>query len=189
MAKRILVIDGHPDKDTARLAHALANAYVAGARQAGCETRLVRLAELQFPWLQSSADFHIAADAPDIVAAQNDILWAEHVVFIFPLWVGSAPSLVRAFLEQCARGGFLMEADAKGFHPKLKGKSARLIVTMGMPAFFYRLYFRARGVRSVADNLRMCGFKPIRLNFFGAIEAPGAAEAALARVGKIAEDD
>lgn len=181
MVNRILIIDGHPDKDAARLCHALVAAYVEGVRERGRETRVIRLAEITFPWLRSRTEFEAPPDAPDILNAQADIAWADELVFVFPLWIGSAPGLVRAFLEQVLRGGFFAETNTKGYKPKLKGKSARLIVTMGMPAWFYRLFFGARGVRSIADNLRLCGVAPVRTTLFGAVESPRAPQGALAR--------
>jgi putative NADPH-quinone reductase len=121
------------------------------------------------------------ADAPDILKAQSDIAWADELVLVFPLWIGSAPALARAFLEQVSRGGYFAETSAKVFKPKLKGKAARFLVTMGMPGWFYRLHFGARGLKSLADSLRICGVAPVRMALFGAIESPRAPREALAR--------
>jgi putative NADPH-quinone reductase len=66
---------------------------------------------------------------------QRDIEWADHIVMVFPLWLGSSPALVPAFLEQVACGGFFAETSGRGIRQKLKNKSARLIVTMGIAGF------------------------------------------------------
>ena len=53
----------------------------------------------------------------------------------------------------------------------MKGKSARLIVTMGMPGFAYRLFLRSHSVRALESGiLAMAGFKPVRDTVFGLIE-------------------
>lgn len=99
-------------------------------------------------------------------------MWADHLVFVFPLWLGGAPALVRAFLEQVARGSFFADTAGDGIGRKLNNKSARLIVTMGMPAFIYRVVFHAHGVKNIMQGvLGFAGFRPVQLTLFGAVEA------------------
>ena len=53
----------------------------------------------------------------------------------------------------------------------LQGKSARIVITMGMPALAYRWYFRAHSLKSLERNiLGFCGIAPIRENLFGLVE-------------------
>jgi putative NADPH-quinone reductase len=53
----------------------------------------------------------------------------------------------------------------------LKGKSARIVVTMGMPAFFYRWYFRAHSLKSLERNiLAFCGIAPIKTSLIGMVD-------------------
>lgn len=176
MAKRIVVIDAHPDRTPAPLAHALSDAYADGAASAGHEVRRIALGDWEGAFLRSSDEFEAAPSDPFVTAARADLEWCEHLVIVFPLWLGSAPSLLRAFLEQVSRGRFVGDPN-KGFATgKLRGKSARLIVTMGMPSLVYRVVFGARGVRSIASSiLGFAGVKPVRLTLLGAIEAGGAA--------------
>ena len=55
---------------------------------------------------------------------------------------------------------------------KINDKSARIVVTMGMPSLFYRLYYRSHSVRSLARNiLGFVGFKPVRVSLIGHIES------------------
>lgn len=175
MSKRIIVIDAHPEQNPERLAHALASVYADGAASSGHEVRRLALGSWEGAFLRSASEFDAPPSDPFIVAARIDLEWAEHLVFIFPLWLGSAPSLLRAFLEQISRGRFVGDPEKGAAAGRLRGKSARLIVTMGMPSFVYRLIFRAHGVRSIASSiLRFAGVRPVRLTFFGAIEAGGA---------------
>jgi putative NADPH-quinone reductase len=172
MRRKILIIDGHPDPDRQRFGHALAEAYTVGAISVGDETRSITLAETEVAFLRTAADFALPPTAPVILSAQRDIEWADHIVIVFPLWLGGAPALLRAFLEQIACGGFFAETSSRGIQQRLKHKSARLIVTMGMPSFIYRLIFHAHGVRNIMEGvLGFAGFKPIRATLFGAVEA------------------
>jgi len=172
MGKRILIIDGHPDPDRKRLCHALVEAYGAGARDTGNEVRTLTLAEMDVPFLRSAQDFVTAPDNAAILRARDDMLWCQHLVLVFPLWLGGAPALLRAFLEQVGRANFMADASGGGITQKLKGRSARLIVTMGMPALAYRLMFHEHGVRNIMQGvLGFGGFAPTRRTLLGAIES------------------
>jgi putative NADPH-quinone reductase len=191
MAKRVLIIDGHPDPDRSRLCHALADTYAESARDAGKDVRLLTVAEAEFALLRTAREFATPPDAPAIESARADIAWAEHLVFVFPLWLGGAPALLRGFLEQVARASFVAETDGRGIRQKLKGKSARLIVTMGMPAFIYQFAFHAHGLKNIKQGvLGFGGIAPIRLTLFGGVETstPAAHAARFKRVAELARD-
>jgi putative NADPH-quinone reductase len=176
MNKQIVVIDGHPDADPARFCHVLAAAYAEAANASGHVVRSLHVARLNFPLLRSRAEWETGALAPDIASAQQAIAGANHVVLIFPLWLGDMPALLKGFLEQVFRPGFAISEGARTLSPGLlKGKSAHVIITMGMPAFVYRLFFFAHSVRSLRRNiLRFVGFAPIRQSIIGSVEAnPG----------------
>lgn len=170
MSKKILIIDGHPDLDRARFVHALADTYAAGASQSGHEVRRIELATLEFPILRSRADWTDGTPVPAIAEAQESIRWADHILFFYPLWLGDVPALLKGFLEQIARPGFAL-AEGTMPRPLLKGRSARLVVTMGMPAFFYRFYYGAHSVKSFERNiLRLVGIKPVEHTLIGGVE-------------------
>lgn len=183
MASKILVIDAHPDPDPKRLDHALADVYAQGAREAGAEVRLLRLCDTPIEMLRSAEAFGTAPTQSAIVSAREDIVWAEHLVFVFPLWLGDMPALLKAFFEQISRASFAIGLSGNGFpKPMLKGRSARLIVTMGMPGFAYRLLFGAHAMRGMsASILEISGIRPVRHTYFGGIGARDAAERALSQ--------
>lgn len=192
MSRRILIIDGHPDERAERYVHALTRAYRDGARLGGHEVRSVIVSELQFPLLRTGEDFQGGAPPEAIRQCQESFAWADHVVILFPLWLGSMPALLKGFLEQVLRPGFAFAAaDAQRRPGKLlAGKSARIIVTMGMPAFFYRWYFRAHSLKSLERNiLAFCGFRPVRASVIGMVERLGQVGRGvwLARVQKLGQ--
>lgn len=170
MTRNVLLIDAHPDADPARFIHALAEAYAAGATEAGHAVRRIELATLDIPLLRSRGEWQDHAASPVVRAAQEDIRWATHIAFFYPLWLGDMPALLKAFLEQVARPGFAL---AEGAMPKplLEGRSARIVVTMGMPAFFYRFYFGAHSVKSFERNiLKLVGIHPVAHSLIGGVE-------------------
>jgi putative NADPH-quinone reductase len=174
MSTQIVLIQGHPDPAGGHLCHALAQAYADGAREAGHELRTIDVAQLDFPLLRSQHEWTHAPLPPALAPAQDDIRWADHLVFFFPLWLGGMPALLKGFLEQIAREGFAFAKDTK--NPMgtklLKGRSARLVVTMGMPAVVYRYYFRAHSIKALERNiLGFVGIAPIHETLVGLVEA------------------
>jgi putative NADPH-quinone reductase len=173
MTRRILILQGHPDATHPHFCHALADAYVAGAEAAGHEVRRLDIATLEFPLLRSKAEWDEGPLPTGLAAAQADIGWAEHLVLLFPLWLGGMPALMKGFLEQVARPGFAMSRFTEGELPKklLAGRSARVVVTMGMPALVYRWYFRAHSLKALERNiLGFVGIAPINETLVGTVE-------------------
>jgi len=189
MAQRIAIIQGHPDARGDRLLHALAAAYAKGAAAAGHEVRRIEVAQLDFPLVRTKEEWHEGKVPAPLAPAQAAIAWATHLVILYPLWFGTMPALLQGFLEQVLRPGFAVDYAKPGL-PKglLGGKSARIVVTMGMPALAYRWYFRAHSLKSLERNvLRLCGIGPIRESLLGRVEGVNAArrEKWLVQVGEL----
>jgi putative NADPH-quinone reductase len=177
LTKRIALIDGHTDPDERRFCHALANAYCVGAESAGHSVLRLRLTDVEIPFLRARSEWEEGAPNEFIQQCQQAIAWAEHIVIIYPLWLGSLPALLQAFLEQTFRPGFAIAKGKRTLWPGLlKGKSARIVVTMGMPSLFYRLYFRAHSLKTLKRNiLGFAGISPIRETLIGSVESGGEA--------------
>lgn len=174
--RRIVLIEGHPDAVLPHLCGALADAYQTGAEAAGHEVRRVPVAKLDFPLLRTQLDWEHGEVPASLQSAQDDIAWAQHLVFFFPLWLGDMPALLKAFLEQVARPGFAFKAVGSNpfAHKGLTGRSARVVVTMGMPALIYRWYFRAHSVKSLERNiLGFVGVAPVNETLIGMVDRLG----------------
>lgn len=173
---RILILQAHPDAGVPHLCHALADSYAEGARSGGHEVRVLDIATLDFPLLRSQREWMTGQVPPVLAPAQQAITWAEHIVLFFPLWLGDMPALLMGFLEQVARPGFAFEYSRTNpfGHKGLTGRSARVVVTMGMPAMVYRWFFRAHSVKSLERNiLGFVGISPIRQTLVGSVEQLG----------------
>jgi putative NADPH-quinone reductase len=95
------------------------------------------------------------------------------------------PAILKGFFEQVFRPGFAISYAKGGMWRKLlKGRSARIVVTMGMPALIYRWYFGAHSLKSLERNiLGFCGIKPIRESIVGMVEgSPSRRDKWLARM-------
>lgn len=170
MSRRILLIQGHPDASQAHLGHALEEAYAKGAIAAGHEIQRINVATLDFPLLRSQREWKQGNVPPGLADAQVAINWAQHIVFFFPLWLGDMPALLRGFLEQVTCPGFAFPREGRAplTSKGLAGRSARVVVTMGMPATVYRWYFRGHSLTSLERNiLGTVGIAPVNRTLIG----------------------
>jgi len=173
MGKRILILQGHPDASSRHFCHALAEHYADAARAAGHEVRVIEIARIAFPLLTSKAEWDEGALPSSLEPAQQGIQWAQHLVIIYPLWLGGMPAVLKGFLEQVARPDFAVSRAVPNAMPRklLKDRSARIVVTMGMPALLYRWYFRAHTLKALKRNiLGFAGVAPIRETLIGSVE-------------------
>jgi FMN-dependent NADH-azoreductase len=110
-----------------------------GARSANHHVSRIDIAALDFPFLRTMEEFQNGKVPTSLEEAAHAIRDADHIVFIFPLWLVTMPALLKAFLEQLMRPGIAFaypEAGKTGSAKTLlKGRSARVVVTMGMPPF------------------------------------------------------
>jgi NAD(P)H dehydrogenase (quinone) len=172
MTKRILIILGHPARERQSFCEVLARAYEKAAKEAGHEVQLLSIARLSFdPILHEGYQGNQSIEA-DIAGAQEKIRWAEHLVIVYPLWVHMVPALLKGFLERTFTLGFAYALKSRNPLDRglLKGKSARLIQTMGMPSILYRFFFRAHGAKALKSVLGFCGIYPVDMTYFGTIE-------------------
>jgi putative NADPH-quinone reductase len=167
---KICIIQGHPHLGGNHLCHALAASYQQGAEAVGHDVSVIDIAGLTFDVLRDPA-LLTQLPSDELLAAQTTIGDAQHFMIIYPLWLGTMPALVKAFFEQIARGEFMMGHSEKGWPvPKLQGRSARVVVTMGMPAAAYKLMYGAHGVRGFESSiLGIAGIGPIRETLLGSV--------------------
>jgi putative NADPH-quinone reductase len=176
---RILIVNGHPDPAEGHFVHALTDAYAEGARAVGHEVRRIDVGILQFDSIRNLEDFNDGKPPAVIRRAQEDLAWAQHWLLAYPLWLGSMPGRFKSFVEQVLRPGFAFgELKGRGLPKKLlKGRSARIVVTMGMPGLFYRTFYRAHSLKSFERNiLAFVGIAPVRASLVGSVEKLTAAQ-------------
>lgn len=172
MPKNILIIQGHPDAGGGHFCHALADAYAEGALAGGHVVKRIAVGALDFPLLRTKEDWD-RQPPPDVLReSQETIRWAQHIVIVYPLWLGSMPALLKAFFEQVFRPNLLGTQENAQSLLALRGRTAHIVITMGMPALIYRWYFGAHSLKSLERNiLKFVGIKPVRESLIGSVEA------------------
>lgn len=168
---KILLINGHPDKES--FCFALAQAYKQGAQRAGAEVREINVAELKFSPNLAWGYRKITELEEDLLLAQDSIKWAEHLVFVYPTWWGTMPALLKGFIDRTFLPGFAFKYrdDSPWWDRLLRGRSARMIVTMDAPVWFFRLVYGKPGHNAMKKMvLEFCGIKPVRITSFGSVK-------------------
>ena len=169
--KNILIINGHPDKES--LCSALAEAYAAGVKESGAEYNLLHLADLQFnPILQHGYRKRTDLE-PDLLMARELITKADHLVFVYPIWWATEPALLKGFIDRTFLPGFAFNPRENSplWDKLLTGKTARLIVTMDAPKWYNTLFYRNAGIVAFKKGiLEYCGVKPVKVTSFGQVK-------------------
>lgn len=136
--KKILIINGHPDKESFN--YGLSQAYKNGANKSNAAVKEINIRELDFnPNLQFGYRKRPELE-PDLLIAQEMIKWANHLVWIYPVWWGSVPAIMKGFIDRVFLPGFAFKKreGSVWWDKFLTGKTARLICTLDQPAWFYK---------------------------------------------------
>jgi putative NADPH-quinone reductase len=170
--KKILIINGHPDKES--LCAELAKSYQRGAEKAGAECKLVNLADLEFNPILTGGYRKRTGLEPDLLMMQQEILKAEHIVWIYPNWWATFPALLKGFIDRVFLSGFAFKyrENSPMWDKLLSGRSARMIVTMDSPAWYYRIFMGNAGFTAMKKGiLEFCGITPVKITSFHMIRS------------------
>ena len=164
----ILIINGHPDKESFNWA--LANAYKTGAAKSGAEVKEIPIAALNFNVNLQFGYRKRTELEPDLLDAQEKIKWADHIVWVYPVWWGSVPAILKGFLDRILLPGFAFKKreGSVWWDKFLTGKSSRIICTMDQPTWYYRFVNRSPSHFAMKKNtLQFVGIKKVRITAIG----------------------
>ncbi|MEI2271524.1 NAD(P)H-dependent oxidoreductase [Sphingobacterium sp. ML3W] len=171
MKKKTLIINGHPNRESFNFG--IVAAYKEGAKESGAEVRSINIAELNFnPNLQFGYQKRTELE-PDLLQAWEDILWAEHLVWVHPVWWGGLPAIMKGFIDRLFLPGFAFQyrENSLFWDKLLKGKSARIITTLDQPGWYYALVYGKPSVNQLKrSTLLFCGISPVKVTYIGIIK-------------------
>ncbi len=171
MSKNIVVILGHPDSNS--YCASLAESYVQAAQQKGHSLKLFKLGDARFDPILHHGHNQRQELEPDLVEIREAILWASHIVFVYPIWWGSIPALLKGFIDRTFLPGFAFRyrPNSIWWDRLLAGRSAHLIVTMDTPPWYYRWIYKMPGHNQMKITiLEWCGVKPVKISSFGPLK-------------------
>jgi putative NADPH-quinone reductase len=169
--KNVLIINGHPDKQSFN--HALSKAYCEGLRKAEASVTLINIADLTFnPNLAYGYRQRIALE-PDLEDAVEKIRAAHHLVWVFPMWWYGYPAIMKGFVDRVFLPGITFQpVDKKNFPEKLlKGKSGRIIITADTPGWYDWLLMKSPAINQFKKGtLEFCGVKPVKVTYIAPVK-------------------
>ena len=177
MPKKIVIILGHPD--SASYCGHLAATYAEAAGASGHSVRFFKLGDVTFDPILRRGYGQSQELESGLKEIQEAITWAEHMVFVFPVWWGSMPALLKGFIDRVFLPGYAFKyrANSPLTDRLLTGRSAQAIVTMDAPLWYdrwvYRSPWRYQLKRCI---LGFCGIKPVEFISFGTLRRAGDAQ-------------
>ncbi|MEM9830112.1 MAG: NAD(P)H-dependent oxidoreductase [Bacteroidota bacterium] len=168
--KKIALLNGHPDEES--FCAALAQSYLAGAEKSEASIRTINIRELDFnPNLQFGYRKRTELE-PDLLAAQETLKWADHLVWVYPVWWGSVPAIMKGFLDRVLLPGFAFKKreDSLWWDRYLTGKTARIICTMDQPPWYYSLVYGAPSHKAMKKlTMQFTGVRKVKITAIGPI--------------------
>ncbi|GCC52690.1 flavodoxin family protein [Chryseotalea sanaruensis] len=172
MSKKILIINGHPNKEAFNFG--IAAAYKRGAETSGAAVKEVIIADLKFnPNLQFGYQKRIDLES-DLKEAWEKIKWADHLVWVHPVWWGGLPAISKGFIDRLFLPGFAFKyrENSVWWEKLLKGKTAHIITTMDQPGWYYWLVYGRPSINQLKKStLEFCGVKPVRTTYIGVVKS------------------
>lgn len=168
--KKIVIINGHPHVESFN--KGLVDAYYQGAQTTGAEVKIVTLATLAFdPNLRFGYQKRMELE-PDLLQAIKLIRWADHLVWIHPVWWGGLPALLKGFIDRTFLPGITYQyrENSMLWDKLLKGKTAHIITTLDQPGWYYRLVYGRPSVNQLKKStLQFCGVGKVEVTYIGIV--------------------
>jgi len=169
--KKIALINGHPNHESFNFA--LAEAYKKGVENSGAEIKEIIIRDLDFnPNLQFGYQKRMDLE-PDLLKAWEIIQWADHLVWVHPVWWGGLPAITKGFIDRLFLPGFAFKyrENSVWWDKFLTGKTAHIITTIDQPGWYYRMFYGRPSINQLKKStLEFCGVKPVKVTYIGIIK-------------------
>lgn len=169
--KNVLIINGHPDKESFN--YALSKAYIKGIEKTDSNINHINISELEFnPNLEYGYRKRTELE-PDLCNAIDKIKKADHLVWIFPMWWYGSPAIMKGFIDRTFLPGIAYQPiEGKPLPKKLfKGKSARIIITADTPKWYDFLMMKRPAINQFKKGtLKFCGISPVKVTYISTIK-------------------
>lgn len=143
MSKKIFLLLGHPD--SVGFCNDAADTYEKSALAAGHEVVRMDLSKMEFDPILHHGYRARQELEPDLVRFQEEVLKADHVVIIHPIWWVGMPALLKGLFDRAWLPGstfrYIRTKSGKRtifWHRLMSGKSARVIVASGTSPWLVR---------------------------------------------------
>lgn len=166
---KVLIVFTHPNPNSFN--HALLEQVTFGLKQAGHEVRVKDLYQEAFdPILQADdlAQLQTGSIPPRIQTEQDQLLWAEGLIFIYPLWWFDRPAMLKGWFDVVLTNGLAFKYSSQGVTGLLKHRKALVMITAGGAEQYFKDNDAIQLIhRPVTDGtLSFCGIKDVSHEIF-----------------------
>jgi len=131
------------------------------------------LYKMDFNPVLKTSDFESISSGstpPDILHEQDFVRWADLMIFIYPLWWGGMPAIMKGYIDRVFSWGFAYQSNGNGAYPLLTGKRAIIMATMGQSrADYEKGMFKAMNLVNVEGVFGFCGVDVTNQLYFSSI--------------------
>ncbi|MGT2906294.1 NAD(P)H-dependent oxidoreductase [Streptococcus dentiloxodontae] len=97
------------------------------------------------------------------------VTWADHMIFIFPIWWSGMPAMLKGFIDRVFVAGFAYSYKKVGLEGHLQGKSAWVITSHNTPSFVTP-FAQDYGKVLKKQILKPCAVAPVKLTELSGVE-------------------
>lgn len=156
----VLIVTAHPASHG--FTHKIANRYKQEKEERGDEVFLMDLYKKKYaqPFLAYEDVKKDCKPRASHKAIQEKILWADEIIFAFPIWWFGPPAILKNFLDQNFTSGFAYKYNKHGVRRELlEGRTARIFATADGPRLVYFIFSLATAMRWRVGVLGFCGIE------------------------------
>ena len=169
MSKRVLVLAANPKANS--FINSLAEAYANSAEEKN-EVQLLKISDMEFSLDLSGGYSEEHSMEDSLKSFQASLEWCEHLVIFTPIWWGSLPAKLKGLIDRTFLPGFAFQYEKGKLIPKklLQGKTARIVMTMDTPPWYYFLIQGAPAIKQLkTTTLKFVGFHTVKSEMIGPI--------------------
>lgn len=185
---KVLIVTAHPA--STGFTHKIANRYKQEKEDRGHDVFIMDLYKKKYaqPFLRYE---NIKTDTKPTATTrmiQEKIVWADEIVFVFPIWWFGPPAVMKNFLDQNFTSGFAYKYNKNGIRAELlEGRTARIFATADGPWWVYLIFRFSAFMRWRHGVLGFCGIDLRTFDIFAEMfkqREEGARERMLSRVAE-----
>jgi len=158
MNDKILIIYAHPETEKSHNKEILKNVLKILDNKK-IDYKLLDLYKMKFDSILKKEEIGAKEKSKDVLEIQQEIEKRDKLIFIYPIWWGSMPGILKGFCDRVFSAGFAykyVHSMPKGL---LKGKKAFVFATSGAPSIYNFLTCKKLTKGLLKNVLKFCGIK------------------------------
>ena len=156
--KKIFIINYKPRENSYR--EPFINAYIDEAKKSGNEVRYINLNDINIEYFKFDGDTPDFGLNDELKQAQDNMVWADQIVFSYPIWWFAMPAKYKSFIERVFQEGIVVNMGKMGPEPLMKNKTAVIMQSYDMPYFAMKYIYGDAPMQFLKVVLsKWCGIK------------------------------